>query len=109
MKTAMEFIKEIEGSEALQKELDAIRDSEALEAVLKKYDCGATVGEFNDALAELCDGEISDDDVESAAGGITMSQFEEKVAKRYKPTEEKAALLRSLREQCKAIASNVKW
>ena len=69
MKTINEFIKEIEGSEALQKELEVIEDNEAAAAFLKKYDCGGTAEEFGKALMALSEGEISDNAAESAAGG----------------------------------------
>ncbi len=69
MKTINEFIKEIEGSEALQKELEAIEDNDAAAAFLKKYDCGGSVEEFGKALLALSEGEISDNAAESAAGG----------------------------------------
>ena len=69
MKTINEFIKEIEGSEALQKELKAIEDKDAAAAFLKKYDCGGTAEEFGKALLALSEGEISDNAAESAAGG----------------------------------------
>ena len=69
MKTINEFIKEIEGSEALQKELEAIEDKDAAAAFLKKYDCGGTAEEFGKALLALSEGEISDNAAESAAGG----------------------------------------
>lgn len=69
MKTIEEFIKEIEGSDALLKELEAIEDKDAAAAFLKKHDCGATAEEFGKALKALSEGEISDDAAESAAGG----------------------------------------
>ncbi len=69
MKTIEEFIKEIEGSEALQKELEVIEDKDAAAAFLKKHDCGVTAEEFGKALKALSEGEISDDAAESAAGG----------------------------------------
>ena len=69
MKTIEEFIKEIEGSEALQKELEVIEDKDAAAAFLKKYDCGGTAEEFGKALMALSEGEISDNAAESAAGG----------------------------------------
>ena len=69
MKTINEFIKEIDGSEALQKELKAIEDKDAAAAFLKKYDCGGTAEEFGKALLALSEGEISDNAAESAAGG----------------------------------------
>ncbi|MBQ9384726.1 MAG: hypothetical protein IJT87_10875 [Ruminiclostridium sp.] len=69
MKTIDEFIKEIEGSDTLLKELEAIEDMDAAAAFLKKYDCGGTAEEFGKALKALNEGEISDDAAESAAGG----------------------------------------
>ena len=69
MKTINEFIKEIEGSEALQKELEVIEDKDAAAAFLKKYDCGGSAEEFGKALMALSEGEISDNAAESAAGG----------------------------------------
>jgi hypothetical protein len=42
MKTIQDFIKEIEGSAALQDELKAIKDKDAAAAFLKKYDCGGS-------------------------------------------------------------------
>ena len=69
MKTIQDFIKEIEGSAALQKELEVIEDKDAAAAFLKKYDCGGTAEEFGKALLALSEGEISDNAAESAAGG----------------------------------------
>lgn len=69
MKTIQDFIKEIEGSAALQDELKAIKDKDAAAAFLKKYDCGGTAEEFGKALLALSEGEISDNAAESAAGG----------------------------------------
>ena len=69
MKTINEFIKEIEGSEALQKELEVIEDKDAAAAFLKKYDCGRSAEEFGKALMALSEGEISDNAAESAASG----------------------------------------
>lgn len=69
MKTIQDFIKEIEGSAALQDELKAIEDKDAAAAFLKKYDCGGTAEEFGKALLALSEGEISDNAAESAAGG----------------------------------------
>ena len=69
MKTIQDFIKEIEGSAALQDELKAIKDKDALAEFLKKYDCGGSAEEFGKALLALSEGEISDNAAESAAGG----------------------------------------
>ena len=68
MKTINEFIKEIEGSEALQKEFEAIKDKDAAAAFLKKYDVDATVKDFTDAITP--EGEITDDEATAAAGGV---------------------------------------
>ena len=71
MKTVQDFIKEIEGSEALQNELNAIKDKSALAGFLKKYDVNAAVEEFTKAVKAKveAEGEIADDAVEAAAGG----------------------------------------
>ena len=68
MKTINEFIKEIEDSEALQKEFEAIKDKDAAAAFLKKYDVDATVKDFADAITP--EGEITDDESTAAAGGV---------------------------------------
>ena len=69
MKTIEEFIKEIEGSDALQKEFEAIEDKDAAAAFLKKYDCDATIEVFGEALKSLSEGEIDDEEAVFAAGG----------------------------------------
>lgn len=71
MKTAQDFIKKIEGSVALQDELKAIKDKDALAEFLKKNDVEGTVEDFGKALkAKLgAEGEISDDAAEAVAGG----------------------------------------
>ena len=71
MKTAQEFIKEINESAELQNAIKAIKDKEALAECLKKNDVNATVEEFAQALKEVQDteGEISDDAAEAVAGG----------------------------------------
>ena len=69
MKTIQDFIKEIEGSAALQDELKAIEDRDAAAAFLKKNDVDGTVEDFGKALMALSEGEISDNAAESAAGG----------------------------------------
>ncbi|MBP0973020.1 MAG: hypothetical protein J5851_03845 [Oscillospiraceae bacterium] len=70
MKTLAELMQEIEGSEVLQKELDAISGSENLAAFLKQHDCDATVEEF---LAVEGEGALSDEDAEAVAGGMNPS------------------------------------
>ena len=71
MKTAEEFIKEIDSSETLQNELKGIKDVDALTEFLKKNDVGAATEEFVKALKaeNESEGELSDDDAETAAGG----------------------------------------
>lgn len=75
MKTIETFIKEIEGSEALQTEIKAIRDKDALAEYLKKNDCGFTVDEFAAYIKPDDEGELSDDDAEAVAGGSIRSLF----------------------------------
>ncbi|MBP0973019.1 MAG: hypothetical protein J5851_03840 [Oscillospiraceae bacterium] len=67
MKTLAELMQEVAGSEELQKELTAIKDSETLEAFFKKHDCNATAEEF---LAVEGEGALSDEDAEAVAGGM---------------------------------------
>ena len=76
MKTVEEFVEEIAGSAALQDELGAVKDEDALAELLKRYNVDGTVEEFlrfvsseaeTDAEGE---GAISDDDAEAVAGGI---------------------------------------
>ena len=68
MKTIEEFIKEIESSKELQKELKAAY-REALGAFLKKHGCSATAEAFSDYVRSQKEGEISDDAAMKAAGG----------------------------------------
>jgi hypothetical protein len=74
MKTIQDFINEIKGSAALQDELKAIKDKDALAAFLKKNDVEGTVEDFGKAIQAKADaeGEISDDDAEAVAGGISL-------------------------------------
>ena len=71
MKTIQDLIKEIEGSAALQDELKAIKDKDALAAFLKKNDVDGTVDDFGKAIQAKngAEGEISDDAAEAVAGG----------------------------------------
>ena len=74
MKTIQDFIKEIEGSAALQDELKAIKDKDALAAFLKKNDVEGTVEDFGKAIQAKAEaeGELSDDDAEAVAGGSVL-------------------------------------
>ena len=69
MKTLEEFVKEINASEELKKEILALEDQASLEAFLKKNGCSATVEEFLGAMAPA-EGELADDDAKSVAGGV---------------------------------------
>ncbi len=71
MKTIEEFIKQIEGSEALKNELKEIKDKDALAAFLKKYDVEGTVEDFGKAIKAKteAEGELADDAAEAVAGG----------------------------------------
>ena len=69
MKTIDEFLKEISTSKAIQDELKAIKDKDALAAFLKKNDIDGTVEDFAKAVKAAAEGEISDDDAEAVAGG----------------------------------------
>ena len=75
MKTLEEFIKEINASKELQKELKSVKGIEAAEGFLKKYDCGATAEELSEFInSQINDGqgELSDDEACSVSGGIWM-------------------------------------
>ena len=77
MKTIQDFIKEIEGSAALQDELKAIKDKDALADFLKKNDVDGTVEDFGKAIKAKteAEGELSDDDAEAVAGGKHWWEF----------------------------------
>ena len=68
MKTLEEFVKEIESSKELQKELETAYN-EALGTFLKKYGCGATAEEFSNYMRTQKEGEIRDDVVGKVDGG----------------------------------------
>lgn len=74
MKTLGEFIKEIEASKELQKELKNVENKEAAEVFLKKHDCGATAKELAEFIKsqvkDIQGGELSDDEASSVAGGV---------------------------------------
>lgn len=73
MKTLEEFMKEINGSEELQKELKDLKDQKSADAFLKKNDCDATAAELAEYLKSHMggtEGELSDDDASAASGGI---------------------------------------
>ena len=71
MKTAQDFIKEINKSAELQNAIKAIKDKEAFAEFLKKNDVNVTVEEFAKALKEMqeTEGELTDDAAEAVAGG----------------------------------------
>ena len=75
MKTIEAFIKEIEGSVALQEELKAIKDEDAFAAFLKKYDVEGSVEDFAKAMqAKTQSGvELSDEELDNVAGGSFKS------------------------------------
>ena len=84
MKTVEEFYTEIAGSPALQSELKAIKDRYALERFLKNHDCGVTAEYFAKYVQSQSEGEIEDDEAESAAGG-GFTVYEPLPAKEWKP------------------------
>ena len=69
MKTAKDFIKEIESSAALQGEIKAIKDKGAFAELLKKYDVNATIEDFEKLVKSGSEGEIADDAAAAVAGG----------------------------------------
>ena len=84
MKTVEEFYTEIAGSPALQSKLKAIKDRYALERFLKNHDCGVTAEYFAKYVQSQSEGEIEDDEAESAAGG-GFTVYEPLPAKEWKP------------------------
>ena len=69
MKTVEEFVKEINGSEKLQKELAEINDEASLKDFLKKNGCEVSVAEFAKHLKASGEGEIGDDVASEVTGG----------------------------------------
>ena len=78
MKTVEEFVKEINSSEKLQKELAEIKDKASLEVFLQKNGCGATAEEFAKFVAKSDEGEISDETAGEIAGGIWLGTMRSK-------------------------------
>ena len=70
MKTAEEFIREINDSKELQDEIRDLKEAEGLEEFLKRHGCEAELEEFLKCLGSQEEGEIDDDDAENAAGGF---------------------------------------
>ena len=77
MKTIEAFIRELEGSAALQDEFKAIKDKDALAAFLKKYNVSGTVEDFVKVIKAKteAEGEIKDDAAEAVAGGYSLDDF----------------------------------
>ena len=70
MKTLEEFVKEINASEELQKEIAELKDKASLEAFLKVHGCNATVDEFAEFVETKKEGEIGDEAAENVSGGL---------------------------------------
>lgn len=80
MKTVNEFIEEIDGSKELQREYGSVAGGgrDGIADFLKKHDVSGSVDDFFEALVAKTkqlnlpegEGELSDDDVESVAGGF---------------------------------------
>ncbi len=68
---------EINGSEEQRSEFGAIKDAAALEAFLKKHDCGASADEFTGYVRSQTEGEMTDDAAENVAGGLPRLLFSE--------------------------------
>jgi len=83
MKTLESLLAEIAASEQLQTELDAITDKDALEAFLKKHGCSASPEEIAKLAEEQEEGEISDEDAEEAAGGLSIVNFKRMIVQKY--------------------------
>ena len=78
MKTVEEFYTEITGSATLQSELKA--------RFLKNHDCGVTAELFAKYVKSQSEGEIADDEAESAAGG-GFTVYEPLTFDEHKPIE----------------------
>ena len=74
MKMIEEFIEEIKNSTALQDELKAVKDKDAFDGLLKKYDVSGTVEDFGKAIMAQAEGEVSDSEAENVAGGFPWKQ-----------------------------------
>lgn len=75
MKTLEQFLKEIEASGELQKELKNLKDKDAANAFLKKHGCSATAEELAAFLRSKNkdgQGELSDEEASSVSGGVWM-------------------------------------
>ncbi len=75
MKTLDEFVKEINASKELCKELKKVKSMDVANAFLKAHDCGATAEELSEFIkSQINDGqgELSDDDASSVMGGVWM-------------------------------------
>ena len=59
-----ELIREIEGSEALQDELRAVKNEKAFAEFFSRHDCGFTAEEFSAAIRSDVEDEISGDEAE---------------------------------------------
>ena len=80
MKLLKDLVVELTGSEQLQSELKQVNDCSSLESFLKKNGCGASAAEFADFARFMksrnqCEGEMSDDEAESVAGGVQAYDF----------------------------------
>ncbi len=77
MKTIEAFIKEIEGSEALQEEIKAVKDKDALAAFLKKNDVDGSVEDFGKAVKAQseAEGKMSDAAAGAVSGGWSLIGF----------------------------------
>ena len=69
MKTAEEFVKEINASKELQKEFAEIKEKAALEAFLKAHGCDATADEFLKFAKSADEGELNDESAGQVTGG----------------------------------------
>ena len=79
MKTVEEFYKELAGSKELQEEFKNIKDKDTADTFLKNHDCGAAAHEFAEYIKSQMknkEGELSDDEASSAAGGEWIDQGE---------------------------------
>jgi hypothetical protein len=69
MKTLEQLYEEIQSNEELKKEFTASIKENTTDDFLKKHDCDANIRSVMAFMNNLKDGELSEDDLESVAGG----------------------------------------
>lgn len=79
MMTMDEVYQKIVSSDKMKKRYAGIKDYDTLSSFLKELGCQETPDKFLEYVKEKCEGEISDAEVETIAGGINASDVFERV------------------------------